>query len=82
MTPSFIVIALRLDPTRTLVLSQVVLSFGLPFAIIPLIFYTANRGIMGGLVNHKITSIAAGLVAALIVVLNIFLVYQLLFVGS
>jgi manganese transport protein len=82
MLPSFIVIGMRLDPTRTLVLSQVVLSFGLPFAVIPLIFYTANREIMGGLVNHKITTIAGSLVAALIVALNIFLIYQLLFIGS
>lgn len=82
MLPSFIVIAMRLDPTNTLVLSQVVLSFGLPFAIIPLIIYTANREIMGGLVNQKITTLAASLVAALIVLLNIFLIYQLLFRGS
>jgi len=82
MMPSFIVIALRLDPTRTLVLSQVFLSFGLPFAIIPLVIYTANHEIMGGLVNHKITTIAGSLVATLIVVLNIFLLYQLLIVGS
>ena len=82
MLPSFIVIGMRLDPTRTLVLSQVVLSFGLPFAVIPLIIYTANREIMGGLVNHKITTIAGSLVAALIVSLNIFLIYQLLFIGS
>ncbi len=79
MLPSFIVIGLRLDPTNTLVLSQVVLSFGLPFAIIPLLFYTANREIMGELVNHKLTTLAGGLVAGVIVLLNIFLVYQLLF---
>ena len=82
MVPSFIVIGIRLDPTRTLVLSQVILSFGLPFAIIPLVFYTANRAIMGELVNKKITTIAGSLVAGLIVVLNIFLLYQLLFVGG
>jgi manganese transport protein len=63
-------------------LSQVVLSFGLPFAVIPLIFYTANREIMGVLVNHKITTIAGSLIAILIVTLNIFLIYQLLFIGS
>jgi len=50
MTPSFIVIAMRLDPTHTLVLSQVVLSFGLPFAIIPLVVFTSNRDLMGVLV--------------------------------
>lgn len=82
MLPSFIVIALRLDPTSTLVLSQVVLSFGLPFAIIPLVVFTANRDIMGVLANRKITTIVASLVAALIVALNIFLLYQTIFVGS
>jgi len=82
MLPSFIVIGMRLDPTNTLVLSQVVLSFGIPFAIIPLIFYTSDREIMGVLGNQKITTIAASLVATLIVALNIFLIYQLLFSGS
>jgi manganese transport protein len=79
MLPAFIVIALRLDPTRTLVLSQVVLSFGLPFAIIPLVVYTADRSLMGVLVNGKVTTIFASLVAALIASLNIFLLYQLIF---
>jgi manganese transport protein len=79
MMPSFIVIAMRLDPTRTLVLSQVVLSFGLPFAIIPLVVYTADHKLMGVLVNKKLTTILASLVSALIVALNLFLLYQLLF---
>lgn len=82
MLPSFIVIGLRLDPTNTLILSQVVLSFGLPFAIIPLVVFTANRDIMGVLVNRKTTTIIASVVAALIVALNIFLLYQTIFVGS
>ena len=82
MFPSFIVIALRLDPTRTLVLSQVVLSFGLPFAIIPLVVYTSKKEIMGVLVNHRLTTIAASVVAGLIVALNIFLLYQLIFIGA
>jgi len=77
MLPSFIVIGLRLDPTNTLVLSQVVLSFGLPFAIIPLVVFTANREIMGVLVNHKVTTILAGFVAAIIIALNLFLLYQI-----
>jgi manganese transport protein len=62
MIPSLIVIAIGLDPTRTLVISQVVLSFGLPFAIIPLVMFTARRDIMGGLVNMRITTVAAGVV--------------------
>ncbi len=81
MLPSFIVIGLRLDPTSTLVLSQVVLSFGLPFAIIPLVVFTSKREIMGVLVNQKLTTVLAGIVAALIVFLNIFLLYQTLFPG-
>ncbi len=76
MFPSFIVIGLRLDPTSTLVLSQVVLSFGLPFAIIPLVVFASNKKLMGVLVNRRITTIVAWLVAALIVALNIFLLVQ------
>jgi manganese transport protein len=75
MIPSLIVISLGLDPTTTLVFSQVVLSFGLPFAIIPLVMFTSNKGLMGVLVNHKITTILASIVAGLIVILNIYLLY-------
>jgi manganese transport protein len=79
--PSLLVIASGLDPTRTLVISQVVLSFGLPFAIIPLIQFTRNRDIMGELVNRRITTLLASLIAVLIILLNFFLIYQLT-VGS
>jgi manganese transport protein len=75
--PPMIIILLGLDPTRTLVLSQVVLSFGLPFAIIPLVLFTARRDIMGDLVNKRVTTIIASLVATLIVALNIYLLVQL-----
>jgi manganese transport protein len=81
MLPSLIVIAVGLDPTRTLVLSQVVLSFGLPFAIIPLVMFTRRSDIMGILVNKKITTYVAGIIAGLIVALNIYLLYQTIFVG-
>jgi len=81
MAPPIIVIALGLDPTRTLVLSQVVLSFGLPFAIIPLVMFTRRKDLMGVLVNQKFTTIMAGIVAGLIVALNIFLLHQLIFGG-
>ncbi len=77
MAPPIIVIALGLDPTRTLVISQVVLSFGLPFAIIPLVMFTRRMDVMGILVNHKVTTVIASIVAGLIVALNIFLLYQL-----
>ena len=68
MVPSLIVIALGWDPTRTLVISQVVLSFGLPFAIVPLILFTRRAELMGVLVNRRMTTILAVLVAVLIMV--------------
>ena len=79
MFPSLIVIFIGLDPTRTLVISQVVLSFGLPFAIIPLVMFTSRRDIMGTLVNQRITTLAASLAAVLIISLNLFLLYQVFF---
>ena len=78
MIPALIVAAIGLDPTRTLVLSQVVLSFGIPFALIPLVMFTAKRGLMGTLVNRRFTTILASLVAAIIVGLNVFLLYETL----
>ena len=77
--PSLVVIFLGYDPTRTLVISQVILSFGLPFAIIPLVIFTNNRKVMGVLVNRTITSILAAFSAAVIVSLNLFLLYQTFF---
>jgi len=76
MIPSLIVILIGLDPTRTLVISQVVLSFGLPFAVIPLVIFTSRRKVMKVLVNRKLTTFAASLVAVLIVTLNIYLLVQ------
>lgn len=77
MLPALIVIALGLDPTRTLVLSQVVLSFGIPFALIPLVIFTSRCAIMGdALVNRRVTTVVASLVATVIVSLNIFLLYR------
>jgi len=75
MIPSLVVIFLGLDPTRTLVLSQVALSFGLPFAIIPLVMFTSRRSLMGVLTNHRFTTFLAWMSAGLIVVLNIYLLY-------
>lgn len=76
MLPSLIVIYLGFDPTRVLVLSQVVLSFALPFAVVPLILFTRRRDLMGVLVNHRVTTLVAAIVAALIIVLNMFLLYE------
>lgn len=79
MIPALVVIALALDPTSTLIISQVVLSFGIPFALIPLVIFTSKRKIMGGLVNHRVTTIAISMVAALIVALNVYLLYSTFF---
>lgn len=76
MIPALVVIAIGLDPTRTLVISQVVLSFGIPFALIPLVMFTRRRDLMGALTNHRLTTIVAGIVAALIVGLNLYLLYE------
>ena len=76
MAPAFVVIALGLDPSRTLVLSQVVLSFGIPFALVPLVWFTSRRDLMGPLANRRITTAAATVVAALIISLNVFLLAQ------
>jgi len=81
MLPSLVVIALGLDPTRTLVISQVVLSFGLPFAIIPLILFTRRREIMGVLVNRQGTTALVSVIAALIIALNLYLLVQTLLGG-
>jgi manganese transport protein len=78
MVPSLVVIGLGLDPTRTLVASQVVLSFGLPFAIVPLILFTRRRDLMGELVNSAFTTILAGVATVLIVGLNGYLLYETL----
>src|SRR6267378_1332055 len=76
MVPAFIVIAIGVDPSRTLVLSQVVLSFGIPFALVPLVVFTAKRDVMGPLVNRRITTVAASVIATVIICLNIFLLLQ------
>jgi manganese transport protein len=76
MLPAFVIIGLGADPSRTLVLSQVVLSFGIPFALVPLVWFTSRRSLMGVLTNHPLTTMAAACVAALIIALNVFLLYQ------
>jgi manganese transport protein len=76
MVPAFIVIAAGVDPSRTLVISQVVLSFGIPFALVPLVLFTANRGVMGPLVNRRVTTIAATIIVGVIITLNMFLLAQ------
>src|SRR3984957_9788166 len=75
MAPALVVLALGLPPTASLVISQVVLSFGIPFALVPLVALTRRRDIMGPLVNRRLTTAAAGCVAGLIIVLNVYLLW-------
>jgi manganese transport protein len=78
MAPAILVLAIGVNATTALVLSQVVLSFGIPFALIPLLMFCRNRDLMGGLVNRRVTTVAAVVVATLIVGLNVFLLTQTL----
>jgi manganese transport protein len=79
MVPALIVLGAGLNPSRALVISQVVLSFGIPFALIPLLIFCRNRNLMGVLTNHRLTTAVATLVITLIVSLNVFLLYQTFF---
>jgi manganese transport protein len=78
MAPAIAVLAAGLDPTQVLVFSQVVLSFGIPFALVPLVLLTSRADVMGVHVNRRLTTLVAGLVAAVIVGLNLFLICQAL----
>jgi manganese transport protein len=80
MAPALIVLAVGVSPSRALVISQVVLSFGIPFALVPLVLLTRRRDIMGPLVNRRMTTVAASIVAAMIIALNGFLLYETLVV--
>ncbi|SCX09158.1 manganese transport protein [Mycolicibacterium fluoranthenivorans] len=75
LIPALVILGIGVDPSRALVISQVVLSFGIPFALIPLVRLTSNRTLMGPDVNHRITTGLGWLVAAVITVLNIVLIY-------
>jgi manganese transport protein len=78
MAPALVVLAVGIDPTNALVMSQVVLSFGIPFALVPLVLLTRRRDVMGTLVNRRITTVAAIIVAGLIIALNVFLLIRTL----
>jgi manganese transport protein len=79
MAPALVILAIGLNPSRSLVISQVVLSFGIPFALIPLLIHCRNRNLMGALTNHRATTAIATVVVTLIVSLNVFLLYQTFF---
>jgi manganese transport protein len=78
LLPALVVIMLGLDATRSLVFSQVILSFCIPIALVPLVWFTSRRGLMGDLVNHRVTTALASAVAISIVALNGLLVYRTL----
>ncbi len=75
MIPALIVLAVGVDPTLALVLSQVFLSIGIPFALIPLVWFTSRRRLMGGFVNRIPLRVAATVVVVAIVLLNALLLY-------
>jgi len=76
MIPALVVLAIGVSPTSALVLSQVVLSFGIPFALVPLLLLTSRRDVMGSHVNRLPTIVVAGAIALLISALNLFLLAQ------
>jgi manganese transport protein len=78
MFPALLILGLGVDPTGALVVSQVVLSFGIPFALVPLLLLTRRRDLMGELVNERRTTVVAALVAAVIIALNAVLLVLLL----
>jgi manganese transport protein len=77
LAPALLVLVLGADPTTALVWSQVVLCFGIPFALVPLLWLTSRRDVMGGWVNRGITTASGAVVAALIIGLNVHLLVQL-----
>jgi manganese transport protein len=76
MVPALVVLAIGVSPTSALVLSQVVLSFGIPFALVPLVTLTSRRDVMGVHVNRRLTTALAFAVAGAITLMNVFLIYQ------
>ncbi|MDT5090312.1 MAG: manganese transport protein [Mycobacterium sp.] len=75
LAPALVILAVGFDPTRTLVLSQVVLSFGIPFALIPLVRLTSDRAVMGADTNHRVTTGVGWVIGTLISVLNVVLIF-------
>jgi manganese transport protein len=75
LAPALLILALGVNPTRTLVLSQVVLSFGIPFALLPLVRLTGDRALMGNDANHRITTTVGWVVGMMVSALNAMLIY-------
>jgi manganese transport protein len=74
LAPAMLILAVGFDPTRTLVLSQVVLSFGIPFALLPLVRLTSDRAVMGADTNHRVTTGVGWVIGTLISLLNVALI--------
>jgi manganese transport protein len=79
LTPALVVLGLGVNPTDALVSSQVVLSFGIPFALVPLLMLAAKKEVMGELVNPRWLTGVTGVLAAMIIGLNVFLLQQVFF---
>jgi manganese transport protein len=77
MVPALLVLGFGVNPTEALVDSQVVLSFGIPFALVPLLIFCADRGLMQSLANSRVTTITAAVVVASVVLLNAVLLLQI-----
>jgi manganese transport protein len=75
LTPALVLLAIGVDTTQALVYSQVVLSFGIPFALVPLVLFTRRADVMDTLVNRRVTTAIASVVASLIIVMNVALIY-------
>jgi manganese transport protein len=76
MAPSIVILAIGVNPSSALIVSQIALSFGIPFALIPLVMFCRNPELMGNLVNRRATNIVSYLVVGVIVSLNVFLIYD------
>jgi manganese transport protein len=79
LAPALIVLAIGVDPTDALVISQVVLSFGIPFALVPLLLIARRRDVMGSMANPGWLTAIAAVIAGLIIALNLFLLQQVFF---
>ncbi|WP_084410752.1 Nramp family divalent metal transporter [Paenibacillus glacialis] len=75
--PPLVIIWSGIDATKALIMSQVILSFGIAFALIPLIIFTNNKKLMGDLANHSFTKVVAWIIAAIVVSLNLFLIVEM-----
>ena len=76
MLPSLIILAISVNPGQALIYSQIVLSFGIPFALVPLFLITRNGKVMGGLVNKPVTNLLMMIVTAIITTLNLYLLFD------